>query len=307
MKQSVLIVLFVLALAGIGLSPVYAVERYEISNQLEKPHAAIYTFSDPSLITWGGTTSSTSIMVSGVTGNVTDVNITLYGLAVQTYVAGIQEFDILLVPPSGAANDVILISYVCDNTPGPVTLTLDMNAAGPLPDGATSMCTSGSYQPSDYSSLVGGYILDAPAPAPPYSTDLSILNGLDPNGIWTLYFEEFAGDENGQLTGGWSIEIVDDTVVAPPVTQLNVPHITDILIYSWEQVVAYGSPGGEPARLSNGTIIVLPQDYDGNGFDTYVVTDSTVVDGETWISIFLGNESFAWVQLSQVHLTGPQP
>ena len=100
---------------------------------------------------------------------------------------------------------------------------------------------------------------------------------------------------------------VSCTPAAVAVPAMNIPHITDILIYSWEQVVAYGSPGGEPARLSNGAVIVLPQDYDGNGFDTYVVTDSTVIDGETWVSIFLGNESFAWVQLSQVHLAGPQP
>ena len=95
--------------------------------------------------------------------------------------------------------------------------------------------------------------------------------------------------------------------VAPPVTSMNVPHVTDILIYSWEQVVAYDSPAGSPARLLNGTIIVLPQDFNGDGYDTYVVTDSTVVDGETWVSIFLGNESFVWVQLSQVHLAGPTP
>ena len=121
-------------------------------------------------------------------------------------------------------------------------------------------------------------------------------------GLHYIIFHGASG--NGNVT---NINLDDISLTYSPAAPLYVPHITDILIYSWEQVVAYGSPGGEPARLSNGAVIVLPQDYDGNGFDTYVVTDSTVIDGETWVSIFLGNESFAWVQLSQVHLAGPQP
>lgn len=108
---------------------------------------------------------------------------------------------------------------------------------------------------------------------------------------------------------GSQIEAVHFTlngdVPVVPATVLNVPHVTDIRINSWEQVVAYGSPGGEPAKLANGQVIVLPHDFNNDGFDTYVVTDTATVDGVTWYSIFLGNESFTWVNGSQVTPIGP--
>ena len=175
-------------------------------------NAVGFAFSDSSLITWGGITGATTINVSGVVGNVIDVNITLNELAVQNAFLGVSEFDILLVPPSGPANDVMLMSFACSNTSGPITVTFDMSATGVMPAGSSGQaCISASYLPSDYGPLAGsGYILDAPAPPPPYSTDLGILNGLDPNGVWTLYFEEFAGDEGGQLGSGWSIQITTD-------------------------------------------------------------------------------------------------
>ena len=91
------------------------------------------------------------------------------------------------------------------------------------------------------------------------------------------------------------------------VTVLVVPHVSDIRIDSWAPVVVYGDPEGEPAKLSDGTVIVLPQDYDNNGFDTYIVTEVRTVNGRVWVSIFLGNTSFVWVPLDQVTPISPIP
>ncbi len=80
----------------------------------------------------------------------------------------------------------------------------------------------------------------------------------------------------------------------------QVPHVSDIQINAGANVPAYETAGGSPAKLANGQAIFLPQDYDGNGFDTYVVTDTEVIDGTTWYSIFLGSSNFVWVNGSQV-------
>lgn len=109
---------------------------------------------------------------------------------------------------------------------------------------------------------------------------------------------------------GLNLNLDDISLIHTPVaavTALNVPHITDILIHSWKQVVAYDGPAGSPATLANGAPVILPADADGSGYDTYVVTDSAVVDGRTWVAIFLGNENFVWVALDQVELAGPTP
>ena len=91
-----------------------------------------------------------------------------------------------------------------------------------------------------------------------------------------------------------------DNVQVYGTSSLNVPHVDDIRINAGSNVPAYDGPAGSQAKLANGQEIFLPQDYDGNGFDTYIVTDTAVVDGVTWYSIFLGNENFVWVNGSQV-------
>lgn len=110
----------------------------------------------------------------------------------------------------------------------------------------------------------------------------------------------------GSLGGPFSPRSWNGTVYyqygAAAVTGLNVPHVADIRINAGSNVRAYDGPAGSQAKLANGDDIILPHDWDLNGFDTYVVTDTAVVDGVTWYSIFLGNEEFVWVNGSQVIL-----
>jgi hypothetical protein len=170
--------------------------------------AATFTFTNNTPFVFGGTTVSSVLAASAVVGNVTDVNVTLTGVRVNTFQEGISEFDVLLVGPQGTK--IILMSFVCGATAGPVDFTFDNAAAGGLPDGNSGMtCVSGTYLPSDHHVAAGGYILDAPAPAPPYSVNLPDLNGLDPNGDWTLYAEEFAGNEGGTIDT-WTLTIETD-------------------------------------------------------------------------------------------------
>lgn len=97
---------------------------------------------------------------------------------------------------------------------------------------------------------------------------------------------------------GFAFQLFGEVLVdAPPpaVPGIPVPNKGLIQIGTWQAQPAYGSAGGEAVPG-----IVLPADADGNGFDTYVVTGSAVVDGETWYSLFLGSATWVWVPATNV-------
>ncbi|WP_139343067.1 hypothetical protein [Fictibacillus arsenicus] len=83
-----------------------------------------------------------------------------------------------------------------------VTLLLDDDAPTPLPDG--SPLVSGTFQPANYG---GGDSFPAPAPVPAGGSALSIFNGTNPNGTWSLYIVDDAGADVGSLAGGWTLNI----------------------------------------------------------------------------------------------------
>jgi subtilisin-like proprotein convertase family protein len=176
-------------------------------------YGATYTFTQNTPFIFGGTTSS-SVLTVDVTGNVIDVHVILTGIQTNIPANGIEDFDVLLVGPQG--QNIILFSFVCEDTNGPVDFTFAEEASGTLPQGNTTLCTSGTYLPSDFSQARGGYILDSPpAPSPPYYTDLTSLNGADPYGDWTLYAEEFEGQQDGTIAS-WTLEITIADCSYPP-------------------------------------------------------------------------------------------
>ncbi len=60
---------------------------------------------------------------------------------------------------------------------------------------------------------------------------------------------------------------------------------------------ALGCPDCETARTATGDAIILPHDWDGNGFDTYVVTGCVEMNDTIYTSIFLGSANWGWVDL----------
>jgi len=206
--------------------------------------AALRTFSNPAQFTFGGTTASTTIAVSGVSGTILDAQVRLNGAGVQSFGNGLEEIDFLLVSPSG--EEIVLMSFACDATAGPVTLQFTAVGSA-LPTGVSGQpCVSGIFQPSDYHVLSSGgaYILDAPpAPAPPYPGTLANLVGDDPNGTWTLWAEEFGGNEVGVLAAGWDLllQLPDEADLA--VSQSAVPaQIPPGGSASYTVIVANGGP-----------------------------------------------------------------
>lgn len=168
-----------------------------------------------------------TIAVDGLSGAVTDVNVTLHDLSYEFN--GPADADIMLVGPDGTA--VMVMSDACgdqDNhnpITSPITLTLDDQASAPLP--ADAPCNSGTFQPADddtdedFGFVAEDELPDAPAAG---SAQLSSFNGTQPNGTWSLYvFDDYPNDPNaergaGQIAGGWTLEVLSGGGAAPAAT-----------------------------------------------------------------------------------------
>jgi len=171
--------------------------------------AASGTFSNTAAISLPagapGTTSGnaspypSAIAVSGITGLVTDVNVTLNNIG-HTHP---DDLDILLVSPSG--DSTVLMSDACDGTDfEDFDWTFDDEAGGPMPDSPAGACTSFFYQPSSYDSASDTW----PAAFPgPHGTTMSRFDGENPIGTWYLYASDDAAGDSGDIEGGWSITI----------------------------------------------------------------------------------------------------
>ena len=181
-----------------------------------------------------------TINISGITGGITKVTVTLTNLSH----ANPDDLDILLVSSTG--NKVMLMSDAGGSTDiNNVTLTFDAFASSTLPD--STIISSGTYQPTDYTT--GDNM--SPAPAGPYGTDLTVFNGADPNGTWSLYIMDDSNPRTGTL-GGWKLNVTTATTnccVNPDTDGDGMPN-------AWE--VAHGLNPNNPADAGI--------DSDGDGF-----------------------------------------
>ena len=149
----------------------------------------------------------TDIVVSGETGAVADVNVTLHNLG-HSYPT---DIDVLLVAPGDGTDNLLVLSDAFFSAPPTdATLTFDDSAA----TGVSDTWASGSYQPSDGTSYQDYF----PPPAPALSSHTTLaaaFNGLDPNGTWRLYVSDgFCLADGGSIAGGWSL----DFTTGPSVT-----------------------------------------------------------------------------------------
>jgi uncharacterized repeat protein (TIGR01451 family) len=152
------------------------------------------------------------ISVSGMTGTISKVTVTLSNLA-HAYP---DDIDALLVNPAGQA--VLFMSDAGGNVSiTNVNLTFDDAAGSFLPDG--SVISSGTFKPSNFYGLDGD-VFASPAPAGPYGTNLFAFNGSDPNGLWSLYIMDDSFGDLGSL-GGWSLNITTAGRIAVTPGQLR--------------------------------------------------------------------------------------
>lgn len=175
-----------------------------------------FLFNLPSLATFANTNAivipdhgaaspyPSVINVSGLTGLVGKVAVTLTGLT-----HGFpDDLDLLLVGPSGQ-KVVIMSDAGGGHALANVNLTL-ADGAGALPD--SGQISGTNYGPTDYEA---GDNFPAPAPAGAVGNVLSLFNGADANGDWSLYVVDDATGDAGVIAGGWSLAITTVQTVSP--------------------------------------------------------------------------------------------
>jgi subtilisin-like proprotein convertase family protein len=168
------------------------------------------TFSNPAVITIldtpriGGVAPASlypsNITVAGVVGTVSKVTAKVRGLS-HTFPG---DVDMLLVGPGG--QKMLLMSDVGGGTDA-VNTTIAFDDAAATFIGAPVI--SGTFRPTNSGT---GDTFPAPAPAGPYADPqlLSVFNGVNPNGTWSLYVVDDAGADAGSIAEGWELSITTE-------------------------------------------------------------------------------------------------
>ncbi len=167
----------------------------------------LYTFSYPGLIEVPGSGSGSgaatpypsTIDVSGITGTITWMKVTLDGVTHPQP----GDLDILLEGPQGQT--VMLMSDVGGQS-GVDDLHLQIVPGEGVPIlPSIGNLYSGMFRATN---LGAEDILEPPAPAPPHGAALDDLIGTSPNGQWKLYvYDDVSATADGSI-GGWSFEFV---------------------------------------------------------------------------------------------------
>jgi subtilisin-like proprotein convertase family protein len=179
--------------------------------------AGAATFSNTTAITIPsgapGTTSGpaspypSTIGVTGLPGNVVDVNVTLIGLSHTC----MSDLRFLLVGPGG--QKTILLSTVgpytgCEPDIVGGTIGIDDEAATTYPCNAVP---SGTFKPtaepaSGVECSGPPVVFPAPAPPEPYPVALSAFDGAPAAGTWSLFVFDQFGEDVGSLLA-WSLDL----------------------------------------------------------------------------------------------------
>ncbi len=137
-----------------------------------------------------------SVVVSGMPGPITDVNVTLHGVG-HTFP---NDIGVLLVSPSGDTVNVMRGNCGLVDIED-FTWILDQQASTPMPGDS---CPEFVYRPNAFN-------LDDPWPAPappgPHATALSAFDGTDPNGEWRLFVQDDSSDRVGFFTNRFQLQI----------------------------------------------------------------------------------------------------
>lgn len=232
-----------------------------------------------------GSPYPSNIIVSDVTGTITIMSVTLRGLT-HTFP---DDLDVMLVGPDGQST--LLMSDAGDNIGiSNVELLFHPNIPTLLPD--LSQVSSGNYQPTNYDTTTD--IFPAPAPPTGATVGLSVFNGTDPNGTWSLYVRDDFGGDIGSL-GGWSLAIrtsaCDVTPTPPTATATSTPALTPT-------VTCPTMP------FSNTTTIVVNDNAAGSPYPSNI-TVSGLPGVVAKVSVELPYVNHTWPDDLDIMLVGP--
>lgn len=87
---------------------------------------------------------------------------------------------------------------------------------------------------------------------------------------------------------------------------LNPRNNGEVTVRATNPVMVYENPGGNPVRIDGGSELFLPFDQDGNGFDSYLLSQAYTYNGELWLEIFIGGSRYVYIRAADVQITRGQ-
>jgi subtilisin-like proprotein convertase family protein len=281
---------------------VFAFSLFILSNHAQSSKAPQTVYSNPASITINTNPASvypkaaslypSTINVSGMTGTITNLKVTLKGTTNFN-----NTVDMLLVSPSGVKfivqSDAVVLSNNSD-----VVLTFEDSAATILPNG-NGLGTNPNFRPTNYTFNPNPVdTFPAPAPPPPYlspaqagsATLASAFNGTDPNGNWQLFVSQGSNGFNSfGINSGWSLTITTNGL---PIVFSNSSYIAST------DDDAQATPYGSNINVSGSTGIISKVKVSLNG-----LTHSSAFD----IGALLVSPNGTAVSLISVLNNGSQP
>ena len=211
-----------------------------------------------------------NIKVAGLPNNIGKVTATLNGLAHAVPV----DLDVMLSGPTG--NNAMLLSDSGGTAPvSGLDVTFDDDAANTV----GSPITTGTFRPTDDDSD-GADAFQAPAPAPSNGTALSVFDGVNPNGTWSLWVVDDASGDAGSIGGGWCLSFeVAPSATTTSLNSNNNPSTFGQSVTFTATVTSGGSPvtSGSVQFSDGGSPLGAPVPVASDG--TAALTTSTLTAG----------------------------
>lgn len=156
------------------------------------------------------------INVSGLSGTVTKVTVTLIGYTSSSP----DDVDAVIVGPNG--QQVMLVSDACGVNPSTLSdenWTFDDSAPTFVSDnGPCSSFQDASYKPSNYEDPSLDNLTPGGGPAGPYLNRLSLLAGGSPDGAWNLFVFDDNPAYHGFDLSAWALNLEIQPPAAPALT-----------------------------------------------------------------------------------------
>lgn len=253
--------------------------------------AAIFTNSSSITIVDNAPASlyPSPINVSGLSGVISGVSVTINGLS-HGY---INDVGFILQAPNGRS--LLIQSTVADNM-GPISnYTYTISDAGASQFHVNNaFANGGTYKPTAF--MAEEFDLPAPlnpAPAIPGTTyDLpgpfaggtetfsTVFGNANPNGQWKLFIMDFAGGDDGAVSGGWSLNITTNVALANEDLTLNVVNNHCQPLISWTVTNSSAIEKFAIQRSENGGEFKELANVDATKDLTYQYNDNTMADGQ---------------------------
>jgi subtilisin-like proprotein convertase family protein len=178
-------------------------------------YEASFENSNSLMIPYSGSASPypSSILVSGATGTLAKLSVEISDVSH----TNTGDLAILLVGPNGKSvtlmSDVgggkFIHTNLAFDDDAPISKLFTGESADPKdqPAFSSNPVPSGVYRPTNYKKRKHlQFAFPGISNTPEYS-NLSVFNGIDPNGTWSLYVVDDAPIDSGRIGGGWKLRM----------------------------------------------------------------------------------------------------